>query len=214
MNKFFKYIIFFCVSFYSLSLLAQSSFKSINDISNFKNKLKEVSKATKSIESDFVQEKNVSVLTKKIVSKGIFCFKKENNIRWEYLEPYKYLVVISNNKISVKDDKSKKQFDSQSSPMSKELVMMMFNFIQGNISACEKEYDILYLENDKYYYLKMIPKSSKIKKMLSQVDLYFEKKDFTVSKVKMLEPGGDYTNIEFINKKLNILISEDKFVIK
>ena len=30
-------------------------------------------------------------------------YKKENNIRWEYLEPYKYLVIIANKKVYVKD---------------------------------------------------------------------------------------------------------------
>ncbi|MDD5570083.1 MAG: outer membrane lipoprotein carrier protein LolA [Bacteroidales bacterium] len=212
MHKILKFIVI--VFFINTSVFAQSDFKPLKDVASFKNKIKEMSKTTRSIECNFVQEKSLSVLTKKIISKGYFCFKKENNIRWEYFEPYKYLVVIVNNKISVKDDKSKKQYDSRSNAMFKEFILMMFNFIQGNIDACEKDYTITCMENEHSYYMKMIPKSEKVKKMLSQVDLYFDKKDLTVSRIKMLETGGDYTCIDFINKKINMNIPDEKFRIK
>ena len=58
-----------------------------------------MSKNTLSIESDFVQEKNLQVLSEKIISKGHFTFKKENRLRWEYTSPSKYLIVINNQKI-------------------------------------------------------------------------------------------------------------------
>lgn len=214
MDKILKFIIIIFIIFLSSSDFAQNAYKLLKDIASFKIRLKEMSKFTMSIESDFVQEKNLSILTKKIVSKGYFCFKKENNIRWEYLEPYKYLVIIVGNKISVKDYKSKKQYDSQSNNMSKDFIIMLLNFIQGNIDACEKDYEISSMENEQSYYLKMTPKSGNAKKMISQVDLFFDKKDLTVSRIKMLETGGDYTQIDFKNKKLNTNIPDDTFETK
>ena len=48
----------------------------------------------------------------------------------------------------------------------------------------------------------MIPKTSKLLDVLVQVDLYFDKSDYSVAKLNMIEPGGDYTYLEFVNKKL------------
>jgi outer membrane lipoprotein-sorting protein len=193
---------------------AQNDYKPLKDIGSFKDRLAKVSESTKSIECEFVQEKSLSILTNKTISKGVFCYKKENKIRWEYLEPNNYLVVIVNNKVTVKDDKSKKQYDSGSNKMFKESISMMLDFIHGNISGCEKDYTITGWENQQSYYLKMIPKSSKVKKILSQVDLYFDKKDLTMNRLKMSEPGGDYTSIDFVNKILNSNIPDEKFVIR
>jgi len=207
-------ILLFLHSCIAFTIRAQSVDVAMTDIAGFKNKLELSSENTKTIDCDFVQEKSSSMLTRKISSKGHFWFKKPGYIRWEYTNPYYYLIIIAKKKVLTKEDGSKKQYDTQSNTMFKELGAMMFNFVQGNITACEKDYITIYTENDKSYYVKLIPKSAKVQGMLSQVDLYFDKKDLSVSKIKMLEPGGDYTLIEFWNKKLNMDISDTVFSTK
>ncbi|MGZ4036422.1 MAG: LolA family protein, partial [Bacteroidia bacterium] len=71
------------------------SFKPVKDTAALKLRIEAMSKATNAIESDFTQEKNLSVLSEKVNSKGHFSFKKENMLRWEYTTPYKYLIVIN-----------------------------------------------------------------------------------------------------------------------
>jgi len=188
------------------------SFMPMKDIAAFKARLQDASKKTLTVESEFVQEKNLSLLSNKIISKGYFCFKKENKVRWEYIQPYKYLIIINNDKIFIKDQHQKKQYDSQSNKIFKEINNFMLGCIQGSILNKEKEYKIDFFENDKLYYVKLIPKSEKMKQIMSEIQIYFDKKDLSVSKLKMVEDGGDFTNIEFSNKKLNINVSEEKFI--
>ena len=77
-------------------------FKTVKDTTALKQKIESMSKATTSIESDFTQEKNLSMLSEKIISKGHFVFKKENLLRWEYNTPSKYLIVINKDKVIIK----------------------------------------------------------------------------------------------------------------
>jgi len=200
--------------FFGFSIKAQDGFIALTDITEFNNNLELSSKNTKTILCDFVQEKNMSMLTKKVISKGHFCYKKPGFIRWEYIDPYSYLIVFAKKKVFIKDNDSKKQYDAQSNKMFKEMGVMLFSFVQGNIPACEKDYVITYMENTNSYYVKLVTKTAKLKEMLTQVDLYFDKKDFSVSKIKMIETGGDYTLLEFINKKLNNDISDSVFSVK
>jgi outer membrane lipoprotein-sorting protein len=199
--------------FFNHFLFAQT-FSPLKDVQGFKAKLQEASKVTKTVESDFVQEKSLSVLSDKIISKGQFCFKKENNVRWEYTLPYKYLIIINNDKIFIKDDEHKKQYDAQSNKMFKQINDFMVGCIQGSILSREKEYKITFFENDKNYYVKLVPLAEKMKQIMNEIQIYFDKKDLSVSKLKMVESGGDYTNIEFSNKKLNIDIPDEKFSFK
>ena len=216
MNRFLKEIIVMLLLFFGFNqfLMSQEKYVTISDIAGFKKKLLSASQNTKTIECDFVLEKNMSMLTKKVVSKGHFCCKKPGFIRWEYVDPYNYLIIINKKKVFVKDDGRKKQYDSQSNKMFKELGSMMFSFVQGDIAACEKDYKIDYFVISTRYYVKMIPKTSKLLSVLAEVDLYFDKNDYSVAKVNMIEPGGDYTNLEFVNKKLNQEISNEKFSFK
>jgi outer membrane lipoprotein-sorting protein len=193
---------------------AQETYKSLNDIDAFKEKLAAMSESTQTIVSNFVQEKNLSVLSDKIVSKGQFFYKKPNNIRWEYTDPYKYLIIISNNQLFTRDDKSQKQYDIQSNAMFQEMSRFISGCVQGDILKNERDYAISYFESSKSYYVKLIPRNEKMKQMLNEVQIYFDRNDLTVSSLKMIESGGDYTRINFNDKKLNTEIPVEKFIFK
>ena len=183
----------------------------MKDVASFKSKLNEVSGSINTIESDFTQEKNLSILSKPILSKGYFCYKKENKVRWEYIEPYSYLVIIQGSKLFIKDRNNKKQYDTQSNKMFQELNKFLVGCINGDILNKTTEYKIDYQENDAQYYVILMPNDKKMKVMISEIHIFFNKKDYSVDRLKMVEQGSDYTNINFNNKKLNGPISDEKF---
>jgi outer membrane lipoprotein-sorting protein len=193
---------------------AQEPYKPMIDIETFKEKLAVVSGTTQTIVCNFVQEKNLSVLSEKVVSKGQFFFKKQNNIRWEYTDPFKYLIIISNNQLYTRDDKNQNQYDIQSSVMFQEMNKFISGCVQGDILKNDKDYAITYFENSRSYYVKLIPRNEKMKQMLNEVQIYFDRNDLTVSSIKMIESGEDYTRINFIDKKLNTEIPVEKFNFK
>lgn len=200
--------------FSSLSLIAQVPGRPMKDIAGFKSRLSNMSASVSTIESDFVQEKNLSVLANKIISRGHFCFKRENNIRWEYLQPYKYLIIISKDKIFIKEESSQKQYDIQSNRMFQEMNKFISGCIQGDILKNDKDYQVGYFEDDSYYFVKLVPVSEKMRQMLQEVQIWFDRKDLTVSRIQMNEAGGDYTKIDFTGKKLNTDIPLEKFSFK
>lgn len=214
MNRYLTIIICFILINRTCLITAQEGIEPIKDQGSFKVKLAKMAESTSTISCDFVQEKNLVILSQKIVSKGHFYFKKENNIRWEYTSPYKYLIIISNNKLFVRDDKNQNQYDLKSNKMLQEMNGFISGCIQGDILKNDKDYAIGYFENTKLYYVRLIPRSEKMREMLTEVEIWFDKNDLTVSGLKMIESGDDYTQISFINKKLNIDIPLEKFSFK
>jgi outer membrane lipoprotein-sorting protein len=211
MNRFFSAAGFILAGLFAQVAFAQDAYVPLAKTQVFSNQLSLMTQSVGSIESDFIQEKNLSVLSEKIISKGKFYYKKENNIRWEYSEPYNYLIIISNNQLYTRDDKNQKQFDIESNKMFQEMSRFISGCIQGDILKDDKNYKIEYFENSKRYFVRLFPNNEKMKQMLREVQIYFDKKDLTVASLKMIESGDDYTRIDFINKKLNTNIPVEKF---
>jgi outer membrane lipoprotein-sorting protein len=209
-----NYIICCVFALLTQSLYSQIPETAMKDVPGFKERLSEISGNINTIESDFIQEKNLSVLSNAIVSRGHFCYRKENNIRWEYFQPYKYLIIISNNQMFIKEDNNQKKYDIQSNKMFHEMNKFISGCIQGDILKNDKEYNIKYFEDSRSYFVTMIPNAPKMREMLNEVQIWFDKSDYTVTRVKMLESGGDFTKIDFIDKKLNTDIPVEKFSFK
>ncbi len=204
-------MILMTVAFTGLKVKAQDAYVPMRDINAFQSSLETMAEQVQTIESDFIQEKKLSVLADKIISTGSFCFRKENNIRWEYTKPYHYLIIISGGQIFIKEASGQNKYDIQSNQMFREMNRFISGCIQGEILKDEKEYQIEYLENQKEYYVKLVPNSVALREMLNEIQIAFDKGDLTVMRITMVESGGDYTKISFVNKKINTNIPVEKF---
>jgi outer membrane lipoprotein-sorting protein len=199
---------------FSIPILGISQpYKSVKDTATLKRKIEAMSIATSSIESDFIQEKNLSVLSEKIVSKGHFVFKKENLLRWEYQTPSKYLIVINKEKITIKDEKKTSKYDMNSNKVFKEINDIMLSCVQGTIFKSSK-FKTIYYENDKYFKLELLPQVKNMKETFKKINLYFDKTVTSVAKMEMIEINEDLTLLDFSNKKINAPVAETIFIVK
>lgn len=194
-------------------LFCQGEFKPVQDKETFKKNLSINSSKVKSIESDILQEKNMSILKDKIKSKGKFYFKKSNQLRWEYNSPVKYMIIFNGDKITVTDENKTSYFDAKSNQMFKKISEIMTASVQGNI-ADNSDFTVNYTENSGHYLLKMIPQSKMMKEYFKYINVFINKKDWSADRLELFEPSGDYTKIDFQNKKINQPISDEKFNIK
>lgn len=206
----FKQLLFICC----LPLISFSqNYKAVKDTALLKTMIENMSRAINTMESDFTQEKNLSVLSEKIISKGHFIFKKENLLRWEYLSPTKYLIVINKEKVFIKDTKKTSKYDMNSNKVFKEINDIMLSCVQGTIFKSNK-FKTNYFENDKYYKLELLPQTKNMKETFKKINLYFDKSVTSVAKMEMIESTEDLTMIDFFNKKLNAPVAENNFMLK
>jgi outer membrane lipoprotein-sorting protein len=195
------------------AVFSQNSFKPMRDTVSFKKSLEASAQKTNTIKSDFVQEKNLSVLSEKIISKGQFYFKKSNFLRWEYTTPFQYIIALNGDNVMIKDGNKVSKYDVQSNKMFKEINDMMVGMVQGKLLG-NKSFKINYLEDEKYFIVQSIPLQKNKKEFLKEIYLFFDKKDIAVSKINFVEPSGDYTDIAFTSRQMNVEIPNEKFIIK
>lgn len=208
-----KIILLFLLMPLSGYLLAQSEpFTSLDDPGILKDGLESMSEQTNTIESKFVQEKHMQLLTKGFVSKGHISFKKPDKLRWEYSDPFEYLIVINGEKIHIQNEGKTNTFDMATSKLFLEINNLIINTVKGNILD-EEKFDIEYFQSSSHYMARLFTKDPDMKEFIDHLEIMFQKQDFSVSKLKLVEPSGDYTFITFIDSKYNEPIDDASFTL-
>ncbi len=189
----------------------EDDFRIISSIDDVKEKLIKHSTSTNSIESNFVQEKHLWMLNEVIVSKGIFLFKKDNSVRWQYNSPIEYTIIIHLGKFTIVNGDKVNEFDINSNPMFREINKMIVTAIRGDFIN-NPDFSAIFKENKVQYLVELTPSNERVSTMLSSINIYFNRESMQVEKVIFNEPGDDFTSIIFEDKKINTNIPDDKFI--
>jgi outer membrane lipoprotein-sorting protein len=185
----------------------------LKDPAGFKQRFSESTKRTQTIEANFVQEKNLSVFSEKITTRGTFLFKKERRLRWEYTDPFHYLIIINNGTMVIQDEDKTNKIDVQSNKLFKELNSIIIGCVQGDLFNDVKKFQSSFLENRDNYLVKLKPAEKDLKEYLNEIQITLDKKDLLVTRFEMTEPSGDNTIIFFKGRKINTNIPDEKFLV-
>src|SRR5579871_2284313 len=182
------------------------------DISKFKEVFSAASQKTFSIKSDFVQEKNLSMLSEKITSKGKFWFKKDNLVRMEYNQPFQYLMIINKNNVYMKDGNKENKVATSSNKLFQQINKITVDCVQGT-ALNNTDFKFKIFENEKGFLVELTPVAKNLKEYFKNINIVVDKKDYSVNRIDMIELSGDNTVINFINKELNANIPDALFTI-
>ena len=198
----------------TISLKAQyAGYTPVADLPKFKLDFSVATQKASSIKSDFVQEKNLSMLAEKIISKGKFWFKKESQVRMEYNQPYQYLMIINKDKVFVKDGQKENTVSSRSNKLFQQINKIMIDCMQGT-ALNNPDFKTRVFENKNTSLVELTPVTKGLKELFRSINIIVDKKDFSVSSIEMQELSGDNTLIRFTNKELNVTIPDALFIIK
>ena len=207
-----------CISVFILvtaGLMANAQyngFSPVKDPEKFRLNFTQAAQKTNSIKSDFTQEKILSMLSEKIVSKGKFWFKKESRVRMEYTQPYQYLMILNKDKVYVKDGQKENKVSTRSNKVFQQINKIMVDCMQGTMLN-NPDFKTRIFENKGQFLVELVPVTKGLKDLFKAITVTIENRDFSVAIIEMQELSGDNTIIRFINKDLNADIQDKLFVI-
>ncbi|MFY0253890.1 outer membrane lipoprotein carrier protein LolA [Chitinophaga sp. 30R24] len=208
-----KWIFVLICSIVSLQTNAQTNFKPVTDLAPLRQQFAKAAQNTQSIQCDFVQEKNLSMLSDKIVSKGKFWFKKDSKVRMEYQQPSYYLLVINGKDIRIKDAQKENKVSGKSNKLFEQINKITVDCVRGTVLD-NTDFTTKATENAQYYRLEMEPVNKVMKEYFKTIVLLVDKQDYSVAKIIMAELSGDDTTISFLHKQLNSNIPDEVFSVK
>ena len=183
-------------------------------LSEFESRLAREAKTLTSIESDFAQTKYMDVLDEKVISKGKFYYRKSNKVCMEYTRPVSYLMVMNESRIKIVADGKKSVMNLSSNKMMNQMQDMLTACMVGDLSGISSNYQLEYFENAQLYLVRIKPTNKAVQAYISGIEIYLDKRDMSVSRLKLSETGDNYTEYAFTNKKFNSLIDDAKFSIR
>jgi outer membrane lipoprotein-sorting protein len=197
----------------ALAFAQPKGYKVLADDQAFRKNYAKAAENTLSIKSSFRQEKNLSMLAEKINSTGLFYFKKSNKVRMEYTQPYKYLLIINNDRILIQDQQKKKVYSAGDNKLFKVINQVIIDCVQGKALE-NKSFQTKVFESDKGYCLDLVPQAKEMKRLFATIRVFVGKDDFSINQIELREAMGDNTIITFLNKQLNTSIRDEVFDVK
>lgn len=192
----------------------QAQMNPLSDMNEFSQRLTTEATALQSIESSFTQEKYLDVFDEKIVSQGQFYYKKENKICMQYNSPLDYLIVINGTKLKIVSDGKKSIMNLGANKMMSQVQDMLTACMVGDLSKLSGHYELSYFEDKQYYLVKIKPISKAMQAYVAAIDIYLDKKDMSVHRLRLSETATNYTEYTFRNKKFNALTDEKIFAVQ
>ena len=190
-----------------------AGYTTVADLPKFKASFAAAAQKTNSIKADFTQEKNLSMLSEKITSKGNFWFKKDSRVRMEYNQPFKYLMILNKDRVYVKDGQKESRVSTKSNKMFQQINKIMIDCMQGTMLE-NTDFKTRVFENKNNTLVELTPVAKGMKELFKSINVIVDKKDFSVLSIEMNELSGDNTIMRFTNKELNASIPDTLFDIK
>ena len=168
--------------------------------------------AAKTLASDFVQEKHLSMFKSVLISKGRFYFSKPDLLRWELTSPVASGFVLKGDKGRRWHERTGRteNFQISQEPVMKLVSEQLFAWAKADFQWLNKEYRITVLAESPVA-LRLEPRSAATAGFLHHLLINFSADGRYVRSVELHEKDGDYTRIRFVNAVVNKPLKADLF---
>lgn len=167
---------------------------------------------TTTISSEFIQEKHLSMLEDAVYSRGRFYYKRNDRLRWEFIEPASWGFVVNGEKAKRWRGPagSGQSFAVHRVPFIKTFTDQVFAWARADFEWMRQRYCITLLSESPVD-LKLVPVLSEEKEYLDHIRIVFAAGAAHVSTVEVHEADGDFTIIRFLKTVLNLPLHDDLF---
>ena len=168
--------------------------------------------AVRTLSSDFVQEKHLSMFKTVMTSKGRFYFSKPDLLRWELTAPVASGFVLKGDKGRRWHERTGRteSFQISQEPVMKLVSEQLFAWARADFQWLQKEYRISVID-DSPVALRLEPRSAATAGFLHHLLINFSADGRYVRSVELHEKDGDFTRIRFVNTAVNKQLKADLF---
>jgi outer membrane lipoprotein carrier protein len=172
-------------------------------------RLRESREKTKDFSADLLQEKKISLLREKVVSKGKIRFKKPDRISIEFFHPETSQMVYDGKTFFLyfKEEKMAERYQVQGNPVVEKYLLFSKDPFQEKLA----QWRILE-DRESFLIMEILPKVKD--PLFVKTKMWFLKKDWTLTGMEMVEKNGDTTILQYSNMRVNTGLLDSDFEIR
>ena len=204
MNKITMILIALCMSLFPLNGYAEQSVEDV--LSRLEEKMADI----KTLETDFVQEKELAIFDRKIILKGKIFLQKPNLFAWHTEEPTRYSMIIKDDVILQWDEDidQVQKVNMKDNPAFQTVVGQMRKWLSGIYMSLLEEYSVIILRQNPVS-LKFMPRENTMAyNIINYVRIVFREDERYIHEIYIKEKTGDSTLLRFNDTMLNTPIDD------
>ena len=177
---------------------------------NFDQLRKDAAKI-KTIQARFVQKKSMKILSKPLISQGLFYYVAPDSFRWEYLKPLKSVVIVHKGDTKRYISSGGKMIEDKTGGV--QAMKIVLNEIAAWMSG---KFDqnpsfAATLKEGASTEITLTPVEKNMAGMIEKIKITLSKKETAVKSVKIIESANAFTQIDFSDVQINKVISDKTF---
>ena len=172
------------------------------------NRLREVQEKTKDFSADLYQEKKLSLLKEKIISRGRIRFKKPNRVYIEFFHPESSQMVFDGKTalLYFKEEKLAERYSIRSNPIAERYLLFSKDPFQEKLARWK-----ILEDRESFLVMEILPKVKA--PLFVKTRLWISKKDGMIVGMEMVEKNGDTTLLRYSNIRVNTGLIDSDFEI-
>ncbi len=172
-------------------------------------RLREVREKTMDFSADLLQEKKLSLLKEKVISKGRIRYKKPDHFLIEFFQPEPSQMVFDGKTLLLyfKEEKVAERYRVQANPMVEKYFLFSKDPFQEKLAQWKITED-----RESILVMEILPREKEA--MFVKTRLWISKKDWVVVGMEMVEKNGDTTLLRYSNYRVNTGLTEEDFQIQ
>ncbi|EGJ51948.1 LolA family protein [Desulfocurvibacter africanus] len=174
--------------------------------------LRKAAKDIHSVSADFVQRKKLEMFDEVMISKGRLALVKPDRLRWEYLEPVASGFALKGGKgrrwnemIGRMDD-----FDIRQDPVMQVIVDQLLAWTNADLERMSRDFT-LEVAGSEPVQLVLRPRVPAVGGFIERIAIRYAADKRSIQRVEVMEPGGDSTQLDFQDVRINTPLAEDLF---
>jgi outer membrane lipoprotein-sorting protein len=169
-----------------------------------------VAENVSSISAEFVQEKHMKILSKPLVSGGIFLFKAPDSLRWEYRYPVQSALLMHNGKTKRYTLRNGTVTEDAGAHLQSLQVVLeeITRWVKGRFD----EDPAFTVRQEPGLKIVLSPKDKDLALIIQRIELFFSDRPGIMKSVVIYEGEDSFTRIEFKDVVLNQPLDDSLFL--
>jgi outer membrane lipoprotein-sorting protein len=165
----------------------------------------------KTIQADFVQKKQMKILSRPLISEGRFFYVGPDSFRWEYIKPLRSVIISQKGEVRRFIAVGGKMTEDKSEGVKAMSIVLseVVNWMSGRFDrnpSFEPQ-----LKEGANTLITLLPVGRNMAGVIEKIEITVQKKSMAIKRVKIIEGENAATVIDFSNVEINKNVSESVF---
>ena len=195
------------------SLVARADdYRPVADRAAFERLYGERMGTVKTLEADFVQEKEITLLTHKLVTEGRMKYGGNKRLKIEYFGTNPFVFAMLGDKTTIKDGTGRRTVSGKNKGAAVQIARLTVASVNGTIFDSD-DFTVTVAENADSYLVALVPTSKSLKEYYSEIRIRLSKTTLLTEELRLVEVSGDGTTMRFKNIRTNNELPDKAFLV-